>query len=130
MYIRFLWYTFIQRKSITWKIFYLILLQANTSYQFGFDVKDDYFTNYQNRKEQKENGKITGSYSVVDSDGYIRTVTYTADPKEGFKAEVKSSLHCLKLLCWTLILGFKATYRYCSKNPETYPCTTKGTTVH
>lgn len=63
--------------------------QANTSYQFGFDVKDDYFTNYQNRKEQKENGKITGSYSVVDSDGYIRTVTYTADPKEGFKAEVK-----------------------------------------
>lgn len=28
------------------------------------------------------------SYSVVDSDGFIRTVTYTADPKEGFKAEV------------------------------------------
>lgn len=31
---------------------------------------------------------IKGSYSVVDSDGFIRTVTYTADPKEGFKAEV------------------------------------------
>lgn len=30
----------------------------------------------------------TGSYSVVDSDGFIRTVTYTADPKEGFKADV------------------------------------------
>lgn len=31
---------------------------------------------------------IKGSYSVVDSDGFIRTVTYTADPKEGFKAQV------------------------------------------
>lgn len=25
---------------------------------------------------------------MVDSDGFIRTVTYTADPKEGFKADV------------------------------------------
>lgn len=31
---------------------------------------------------------IKGSYSVVDSDGFLRTVRYTADPKEGFKAEV------------------------------------------
>ncbi|CRK96113.1 CLUMA_CG009547, isoform C [Clunio marinus] len=60
----------------------------NPSYQFGFDVKDDEFTNYQNRKEQREGGVIKGSYSVVDSDGFIRTVSYTADPKEGFKAEV------------------------------------------
>lgn len=63
-------------------------VQPNPQYQFGFDVKDDQFTNYQNRKEQREGDKITGSYSVVDSDGFIRTVTYTADPKEGFKAEV------------------------------------------
>lgn len=60
----------------------------NPSYQFGFDVKDDEYTNYQNRKEQREGNVIKGSYSVVDSDGFIRTVTYTADPKEGFKAEV------------------------------------------
>lgn len=26
---------------------------------------------------------------MVDSDGFIRTVTYTADPKEGFKAQVE-----------------------------------------
>jgi hypothetical protein len=60
----------------------------NPSYQFGFDVKDDEFTNYQNRKESREGNVIKGSYSVVDSDGFIRTVSYTADPKEGFKAEV------------------------------------------
>ncbi|PSN32529.1 hypothetical protein C0J52_24774 [Blattella germanica] len=60
----------------------------NPQYQFAFDVKDDEFTNYQNRKEQREGGKISGSYSVVDSDGFIRTVKYTADPLEGFKAQV------------------------------------------
>ena len=63
-----------------------LLLQTNPSYNFGFDVKDDENTNYQNRKETREGNVIKGSYSVVDSDGFIRTVTYTADPKEGFKA--------------------------------------------
>lgn len=61
--------------------FLVTFLQSNPSYQFGFDVKDDEFTNYQNRKEQREGNVIKGSYSVVDSDGFIRTVTYTADPK-------------------------------------------------
>lgn len=51
-------------------------------------MKDDEFTNYQNRKEVRDGAVIKGSYSVVDSDGFIRTVKYTADPKEGFKAEV------------------------------------------
>ncbi|XP_018318748.1 SWI/SNF chromatin-remodeling complex subunit SNF5 [Agrilus planipennis] len=60
----------------------------NPSYQFGFYVKDDVNTNYQNRKEQREGNTISGSYSVVDSDGFLRTVKYTAHPKEGFKAEV------------------------------------------
>lgn len=51
-------------------------------------MKDDEFTNYQNRKEVRDGNVIKGSYSVVDSDGFLRTVTYTADPKEGFKADV------------------------------------------
>lgn len=66
----------------------MIRFQDQASYQFGFDVKDDEFTNYQNRQESRDGGIIKGSYSVVDSDGFIRTVKYTADPKEGFKAEV------------------------------------------
>jgi len=61
---------------------FVYLFQPNPQYQFSFDVKDDEYTNYQNRKEQREGGKISGSYSVVDSDGFIRTVKYTADPVE------------------------------------------------
>lgn len=71
-----------------------MLFQDNPNYQFGFDVKDDLYTNYQNRKEQKDGDKIIGSYSVVDADGFVRTVKYTADPKDGFKAEV----------CWNSFL--------------------------
>lgn len=56
--------------------------QPNAQYQFSFDISDDESTNYHNRKEQRDGEKISGSYSVVDSDGYIRTVTYTADPEE------------------------------------------------
>lgn len=52
-------------------------------------MNDDQYTNYQNRKEQRDGDVIKGSYSVVDSDGFVRTVTYTADPKEGFRAEVR-----------------------------------------
>ncbi|CAG7734183.1 unnamed protein product [Allacma fusca] len=60
----------------------------NPQYNFSFDVKDDDLTNYQNRQEERDGGVIKGSYSVVDPDGYVRTVTYTADPKNGFQAKV------------------------------------------
>lgn len=75
-------------KALFCIIYIMQWFQPNPSYEFGFDVNDDEFTNYQNRKEERQGGVIKGSYSVVDSDGFIRTVTYTADPKEGFKAEV------------------------------------------
>ena len=63
-------------------------MQPNPQYNFSFDVKDDELTNYQNRQEERDGGVIKGSYSVVDPDGYVRTVTYTADPKNGFQAKV------------------------------------------
>ncbi|ODM95793.1 Cuticle protein [Orchesella cincta] len=60
----------------------------NPQYNFSFDIKDDELTNYQNRQEERDGQTIKGSYSVVDPDGYVRTVTYTADPKNGFQAKV------------------------------------------
>merc|ERR1712012_1291836 len=40
------------------------------------------------RQETREGDVVTGSYSVADPDGRIRTVTYTADPVHGFQAKV------------------------------------------
>ncbi|OXA50818.1 Cuticle protein [Folsomia candida] len=50
--------------------------------------KDDELTNYQNRQETRDGGVTKGSYSVVDPDGYVRTVTYEASSKGGFQAKV------------------------------------------
>ena len=47
------------------------------------DEYDDY-----GRQEQSDGKVITGSYHVVLPDSRKQIVTYTADPHEGFKAEV------------------------------------------
>jgi len=53
------------------------------AYNFGFEVRDDDTTNYQNRAEvQDSEGRIKGSYSYVLPDGYVYTVTYE-DKKDG-----------------------------------------------
>lgn len=41
-----------------------------------------------NVQEQSDNGVVTGSYSLREPDGAIRTVTYTADDVSGFNAVV------------------------------------------
>ncbi len=57
-------------------------------YEFAFAVNDDNLTNYQGRQEVSDgNGKITGSYSVVDPDGFLRKVIYTADAVNGFQVQ-------------------------------------------
>jgi len=56
---------------------------APQPYNFGFEVRDDDTTNYQNRAEvQDSEGRIKGSYSYVLPDGYVYTVTYE-DKKDG-----------------------------------------------
>ncbi|KAB7498311.1 hypothetical protein Anas_02954 [Armadillidium nasatum] len=52
-------------------------------YNFGFEVRDDNTTNYQNRAEvADEHGRVKGSYSYVLPDGFVYTVTYE-DKKDG-----------------------------------------------
>jgi len=56
-------------------------------YQFGLEVNDDEFTNYQNRVEtQDENGVVQGQYSFVGPNGIRYTTKYTADPVNGYQA--------------------------------------------
>ncbi|XP_071537645.1 larval cuticle protein A2B-like isoform X1 [Panulirus ornatus] len=60
-------------------------------YNFGFEVRDDETTNYQNRAEVSDSsGRVRGSYSYVLPDGFVYTITYE-DNKDGngLKAVVK-----------------------------------------
>ncbi|XP_017770237.1 PREDICTED: homeobox protein 2-like [Nicrophorus vespilloides] len=59
------------------------------AYEFGYQVKDDYTgTNY-NRQEHSDGNQVTGSYRVALPDGRTQIVTYYADWKTGFHADVR-----------------------------------------
>merc|ERR1711902_246384 len=58
------------------------------NYNFGYSVSDLVSGDAKTRQESRDGDKVTGSYSVADPDGRIRTVTYTADSVNGFQAKV------------------------------------------
>merc|ERR1712223_509187 len=57
-------------------------------YNFGYSVADLESGDSKSRQESREGDVVTGSYTVADPDGRIRTVTYTADSVHGFQAKV------------------------------------------
>jgi hypothetical protein len=52
-------------------------------------VKDHHTGDLKSQWEQRDGDKVKGSYSVLEPDGSIRTVDYTADDHNGFNAVVK-----------------------------------------
>ncbi|KAL7050627.1 hypothetical protein ACKWTF_004155 [Chironomus riparius] len=63
---------------------------AHPSYSFSYGVKDQHSGDVKSQWETRDNGVIKGHYSVVEPDGSIREVDYTADSKNGFNAVVKT----------------------------------------
>merc|ERR1711971_379206 len=57
-------------------------------YSFGYSINDVNTGDSKTRQETRDGDVVTGSYSVADPDGRIRTVTYTADSVHGFQAKV------------------------------------------
>nr|CAD7194378.1 unnamed protein product [Timema douglasi] len=64
---------------------------AKPDYSFAYGVEDPMTGNSQNRKESRDGDVVKGEYTVLEADGSVRTVTYTADPKNGFQATVHHS---------------------------------------
>lgn len=61
-------------------------------YSFNYGVTDGYTGDSKSAWEERNGDAVRGEYSVVEADGSIRTVTYTADDKNGFNAVVTKSL--------------------------------------
>ena len=57
------------------------------AYQYG--VADDYSGARFAAKEAADGKAVSGSYTVHLPDGRVQTVTYTADPYNGYIADVK-----------------------------------------
>ncbi|XP_004527060.1 uncharacterized protein LOC101459345 isoform X2 [Ceratitis capitata] len=59
-------------------------------YAFSYGVKDLHTGDVKSQWESREGDSIKGHYSILEPDGSIRTVHYTADAKNGFNAIVKT----------------------------------------
>ncbi|CAG7719144.1 unnamed protein product [Allacma fusca] len=63
----------------------------NPQYNYGYSVSDGLTGDSKTATESRANGVVQGQYSLVEPDGAVRTVTYTADPVNGFNAVVDRS---------------------------------------
>merc|ERR1711971_71748 len=63
-------------------------VNLHPQYSFGYSINDVNTGDSKTRQETRDGDVVTGSYSVADPDGRIRTVTYTADSVHGFQAKV------------------------------------------
>ncbi|XP_037949899.1 uncharacterized protein LOC119680935 [Teleopsis dalmanni] len=57
---------------------------------FSYGVKDLHTGDVKSQWESRDGDTIKGQYSILEPDGSIRTVQYTADAKHGFNAIVKT----------------------------------------
>ncbi|XP_052866649.1 cuticle protein-like [Anopheles cruzii] len=61
---------------------------ANPHYSFSYGISDALTGDSKSQQESRSGDVVQGSYSLVDPDGFKRTVEYTADPHHGFNAVV------------------------------------------
>ncbi|XP_061394651.1 larval cuticle protein A2B-like [Musca vetustissima] len=57
-------------------------------YKFGYGVQDAVSGDTKTQVEERDGDVVRGEYTLIDADGYKRTVQYTADPVHGFNAVV------------------------------------------
>lgn len=62
--------------------------EAPAAYDFSYSVHDEHTGDIKSQSESRKGDAVHGSYSLVDADGYQRTVEYTADDHNGFNAVV------------------------------------------
>lgn len=60
-------------------------------YSFNYGVADHHTGDVKSQHETRDGDVVKGQYSLVEPDGSIRTVDYTADPVHGFNAVVSKS---------------------------------------
>lgn len=65
---------------------------AYPSYNFNYNVQDAITGDIKSQSEQRDGDVVRGQYSLQEADGYQRTVEYTADAVNGFKATVRREL--------------------------------------
>lgn len=64
-------------------------VEAPAHYDFSYSVHDDHTGDIKSQTESRKDDQVQGQYTLVDADGYLRTVDYTSDAHNGFNAVVR-----------------------------------------
>ncbi|CAG2069543.1 unnamed protein product, partial [Timema podura] len=64
---------------------------VNPNYAFDYAVHDPHTGDEKSQWESRDGDAVKGAYSLVEPDGTIRVVEYTADDANGFQASVKKT---------------------------------------
>lgn len=73
----------------------IFILQAYPKYAFKYGVQDHHTGDHKSQHEERDGDVVKGEYSLVEPDGTIRNVKYTADHHNGFNAVVTKSGHAV-----------------------------------
>jgi Insect cuticle protein len=58
-------------------------------YDFSYSVNDNFSGDIKSQSEMRRGNTVSGTYSLIDADGFRRIVDYRADDKNGFTAEIR-----------------------------------------
>lgn len=64
---------------------------SHPQYAFKYGVHDPHTGDHKHQSETRDGDVVKGQYSLVEPDGSVRTVDYTADSVNGFNAVVSKS---------------------------------------
>ncbi|CAH2230491.1 jg18594 [Pararge aegeria aegeria] len=64
---------------------------AHPQYDFSYSVADGHTGDNKSQHESRDGDVVHGEYSLVEADGSVRRVQYTADEHNGFNAVVSNS---------------------------------------
>ena len=63
-------------------------IDPHPHFHYNYGVSDPVTGDQKSHTETRDGDVVKGRYSFVDSDGSIRTVTYTADSENGFQVKL------------------------------------------
>lgn len=66
-----------------------LIARSDPKYTYSYDVQDSVTGDIKGQYETRDGDAVAGAYSLVDPDGFKRTVKYTADALNGFNAVVE-----------------------------------------
>lgn len=72
--------------------------QAYPKYSFNYGIKDPHTGDIKSQAEERDGDVVKGQYSLVEPDGSVRTVDYTADDHNGFNAVVHKTAPAHKVI--------------------------------